>query len=108
MAPSNPSNPPNVVIRVGDTFYNFRPGEITARIARRVRQETGMSLVRAQELLAEQPDLDVFATVCFAAALQTDPARASLDEIDEQLSYVSEIEVTVQDAGEGDDGDPET
>lgn len=98
--------PEQVKITAGGKSYIFRPSEITPRIARRVRQETGMALMTAISALSDSPDLDVLSVICYAAALQTDPDSASLDDIDESFNYTSEITVELPtDEGEG---DPET
>ena len=52
-----------------------------------------MGLVKALTLMNEEPDLDVLATICFAADLQTDPDNADLEVIDEAFSYASEITI---------------
>ena len=97
--------PSIVIIKVAGKEYRYRPGAVTSKIARRVRQQTGGGLLDALTALSETPDIDMLATICYAAALQTDFNTASLDEIDEAFSYDAEIELEFP--GSDDDDDPE-
>lgn len=93
-----------VTITVDGTDYTFYPERVTAEIARQVRQAAGMSVLRAVQSFESDPDIDVVAVVCYAAALQQNQ-KADFATIEQTLTYGSEITV---DAGvEGDDG-PET
>ena len=85
--------------------YRYRPGAVTSKNARRVRQHTGSGLINALTAMTETPDIDMLATICYAAALQTDFNTASLDEIDEAFSYDADIEIEFPDSD--DDDDPE-
>lgn len=92
-----------IVITVDGRRYEFNPARITGTIAGRVRAATGLSVARAGQLLLTDPDIDVFAAVCFAAKLQTDPA-ASYESVADAITYTSEVTVESVVA----DPDPET
>ena len=96
--------PEQVVIGVGDTKYIFRPGEITPKISRKVRSETGMGLLQALTMLGSEPDIDILAAICFAAALQTDFNKADLADIDEAFNYTTDVTLDVTNE---EDEDPE-
>ena len=96
--------PEQVIIGVGDTKFIFRPGEITPKISRRVRTETGMGLLQALTMLGTEPDIDILAAICFAAAIQTDPDNADLAKIDEAFNYTSDVTLDIVDE---EDDDPE-
>lgn len=93
-----------VTITVDGTAYTFYPERITAEIARQVRQASGMSVLRAVQSFESDPDIDVVAVVCYAAALQQN-MKVEFASIEQSLSYGSEITV---DAGVEDDDGPET
>ena len=97
--------PKLVIITIDGKKYRYRPGSVTSKIARRVRQHTGSGLINALTAMTETPDIDMLATICYAAALQTDFDTANLDEIDDSLSYDAEIEIEFPD--NDDDDDPE-
>lgn len=81
-----------VVITVDDVDYRFYPERITGLVAGKVRAATSRSVQSAVQALADDPDLDVLAVLCFAAALQTDPT-ASYETIAGSISYGSAIAI---------------
>lgn len=96
--------PEQVKITAEGKSYIFRPGEITPRIARKVRQTTGMALMKALQDMAETGDIDALSVVMYAAELQTDPSAADFEAIEDSFSYTSEIEVEFPTE---EDGNPE-
>lgn len=100
--PKRPTNTTVTITVDGDHSFTFRSGDITARIARQVRQATGMSLMKAMRLLGEEPDLDVLAAVCYAGALQTNPSYP-FDEIEQLITYDADYDASIDDVEEGDD-----
>jgi hypothetical protein len=93
-------------IVVGDDEYEFRPQDMTPKIARRVRLDTGMSAAAAHREMGQDPDIDVVAVLCYAAALQSG-ANPNWDKFSEGLSWLDVPEVEwVPDGGDG--SDPET
>lgn len=104
---NKPASPMVITITIDEnTSFELRPDEITATISRKVREATGISLRKAMELLSSDPDLDVFAAICYAAALQTNP-NYPFDDIEAKLTYDTSLEVDVAD-DDGDMTDPET
>ena len=93
--------PQVVTIGVDGEPFEFRPGEINGRIVRMVRAATGLSVARALQTLADDPDVDVLAAVVFAAALQADPT-ADFDRIEGICTYDAEYTV---DMGAGELGE---
>jgi len=81
-----------IVIVVDGTKYELRPGALTGKIVRKVRETTGRSLQSAMNDLAEDPDLDSLAIVCYAAALQS-RGKADFDKIESSISYSSDITI---------------
>lgn len=81
--------------------YEFRPDRITGTITGRVRAATGLSLARAAQTLIDDPDIDVLAAVCYAAALQTD-RTVTYEQVADSITYQSAVTVEI-----GDDPDPE-
>lgn len=114
--PKPPEPTPSVTLNVpgkddgDDHVFVFRPGDVTPKIARRIRSETGMSILQAQRLLETDPDLDVLATICFAARL-IETGTAVLADIEELLDYDViqgiEMETPETDPSPAEDGDPE-
>lgn len=95
-----------IKISVNGDVYEFRPGEMTPRIARLVRQRTGMSAAKAHEQLGSDPDVDVVAVLCYAAALQSD-VNADWDKLAESMSWL-DMPTVEWASDEGDISDPET
>lgn len=74
--------------------YPYVRGNNTARIVRQVRQVTGQSPNEAEQLLSSAADVDVFAVLFYAAALQAgaDPNfEALLDEINAESKITLEM-----------------
>lgn len=85
------TGPEVMEIGIDGRTFRFRPNEITAKVARRVRQDAGMSIQKAMSLLDTDADIDVLATIAFAGAVQSDPKTADIDDIDNLLSYGSDV-----------------
>ena len=97
--------PEQIIIRVGEQTFVFRPGEVTARISRQVRAATGgLGILKALTALDSEPDLDILAAICYAAQLQTDPDKADYDTLEKSFTYADEITMEVDDE---DDDSPE-
>lgn len=93
-------------IVVGDDEYEFRPDDMTPKVARRVREDTGMSAAAAHRQLSTDPDIDVVAVLCYAAALQSD-VDVDWDKFSDGLSWADVP--TVEWVADGRDlQDPET
>lgn len=82
----------------------FRPAEMTPKISRKVRQETGVSVAKAMVLVETDPDLDLIAAIVYAGALQAD-MTADLEELEEWVTYDAEYEVDF--GAETETSDPE-
>lgn len=89
-----------VIITVDGKAYEFRPGDVTGKIARLVRHATGMSLSKAMQQLVDDADLDNLAVVMYAASLQAGSPE-SFEEIEESISYGSEVTVEQVEAEQG-------
>ena len=62
--------PEQIIIRVGERSFVFRPGEITARISRQVRAATGgIGILKALTALDSEPDLDILAAIFATPAI---------------------------------------
>lgn len=108
--PSAATKQIEMLITVESETFVFRPSEVTAKIARKVRQATGLSIMRCQAMLVDEneSDIDILSTVLYAAALQTSPDRADLDRIDDMLTYAAEVTVEYNELDPGgDDAGPE-
>ena len=96
--------PDQIIIRVGEQTFVFRPAEVTARIARQVRVATGgLGVLGALSALETEPDLDILAAICYAAQLQTDPDGADYAKIEASFTYADEVIMEIEDEDKDDD-----
>lgn len=91
---------PDITIRVDGVTYAIRSDDLTARDARDLRKQTGMSFRAVMEAATEDPDIDIMAALVFLARRQDGDRKVTFDEIAEAITYSSEMEV-----GEDEDGE---
>lgn len=82
----------SITLKVDGERYTFYPERVTAKIARLVRQASGMSIAQASVGFSESPDIDALAVIVYAAALQAG-RDVSFTEIEENITYGSALEV---------------
>lgn len=84
---------PNIKVVVDGVTYTIRSDELTARDARDLRKQAGLSFQGVMAAAQEDPDIDVIAALVFLACRQDGDRKVTYDEIAEAITYGSEIDI---------------
>lgn len=95
-------------IKIDGTWYEARLGDVTPKIARTLRKETGMSFMSLLSNLGEDPDVDLLQAFVWVARLIKGD-EVELDSIDVGYAEMLDesFEVAATGAQEEDISDPE-
>lgn len=75
-----------ICINYDSTPYTVRVGDVSPRLARELRRETGYSFNRLFELLEEDPDVDLIAAFIWLAR-RVAGEQVTLDEVEAAIGY---------------------
>lgn len=89
---------------VGDQVHEVRIGEITPRLAREVRRETGSTVMQLIEEVGEAADLDTIAALIWIAR-RIQGENVTFDDIDIDYGTVMSDDFQVDVAGPDEEGD---
>lgn len=90
---------------IGDDVHEVRIGDITPRLAREVRRETGLSVMQLLEEVGEAPDIDTVASLVWVARR----LKGEVVDLDSVLDYGTLLsdDFDIAIAGPEDDDSPE-